>query len=50
MKLLLDRGQKKYTGISIIPLRFGSGNVFTIKARLELEEEEKALIETYQSC
>ena len=48
MKLLLDRGQKEYSLMSLVPLRFGSGNVFTIKAHLELEPEEKALIEKYK--
>jgi|GEM_PF-3482402 len=47
MKILLDRGQKKYTGMSLVPLRFGSGVVFTIKARLELENDERKLIEKY---
>ena len=48
MKLLLDRGQRSYWGISILPLRFGSGNIFTIKAQLELDPHELKLIDKYK--
>jgi len=48
LKLLLDRGQKSYNPISILPLRFGSGVVFTIKAQLELEPHELELIDKYK--
>ncbi len=47
MNLLLERDQKSAAIFSLIPLRIGSGVTFTLHATLELDEEEKALIQKY---
>ena len=47
MNLLLKRDQSGAAVFSLIPLRIGSGVTFTLHATLELDEEEKALIQKY---
>jgi hypothetical protein len=47
MNLLLQREQKSASLFSLIPLRLGSGVVFHLRAELELDEEEEALIRKY---
>ena len=47
MNLLLKRDQSKARGISLIPLRIGTGVTFTLHASLELDAEEEALIRHY---
>lgn len=48
MKLLLARRQSRSWIFSLIPLRFGSGVIFHLKAELELDREEEALIKKYR--
>jgi len=47
MNLLLDRDQNSANVFSLIPLRIGSGVTFTLRASLELDKEEEALIRKY---
>lgn len=47
MNLLLDRKQSDAM-FSLVPLRFGSGVIFRLKAELELDAEEAALIQKYR--
>jgi len=47
MNLLLKRDQSNANGISLIPLRIGTGVTFTLHAALELDNEEEALIRQY---
>ena len=47
MNLLLDRDQRDAALFSLIPLRIGSGVTFSLHATLELDEEERALIQKY---
>lgn len=48
MKLLLRREQKSVSGFSLVPLRIGSGSIFSLSAELEFDAEELQLIEKYQ--
>jgi hypothetical protein len=48
MKLMLQREQSSAAIFSLVPLRFGSGVIFHLKAELELDEEEDALIKKYR--
>ncbi|MEO1747120.1 MAG: hypothetical protein AAFR27_00620 [Pseudomonadota bacterium] len=43
MRLLLKRDQKR-GGFSLIPLRVGTGNVFALRAFIELTDEEEELL------
>ncbi|WP_457936142.1 hypothetical protein [Mesorhizobium sp. 10J20-29] len=47
MNLLLKRAQNGSAVFSLIPLRIGSGVTFSLHATLELDEEERALIQKY---
>lgn len=47
MQLLLKRSQKSSMGFSLIPLRIGSGTTFSIRASLELDDQERHLIKKY---
>lgn len=47
MNLLFERDQKSAAIFSLIPLRIGSGVTFSLHAILELDEEEKALLQKY---
>jgi hypothetical protein len=47
MNLLLKRDQSGSAVFSLIPLRIGSGVTFSLHATLELDEEERALIQKY---
>ena len=47
MKLLLDRDQSGSSVFQLVPLRIGSGVTFTLKAELELDAEEDALLRKY---
>lgn len=47
MNLLLKRDQTNSALFSLVPLRIGSGTIFTLHAELELDEEENALIQKY---
>ena len=47
MNLLLKLDQSSAAVFSLIPLRIGSGVTFSLHATLELDEEEKALIQKY---
>ena len=48
MKLLLARGQTDSSGFSLVPLKIGSGVIFKLKASLELNDEERKLLQKYQ--
>lgn len=48
MKLLLRRSQISAALFSLVPLRIGSGVIFTLNAELELDDEETALINKYK--
>lgn len=48
MNLLLQREQKSAALFSLIPLRIGSGVMFHLRAELELEGDEEALIAKYR--
>jgi hypothetical protein len=48
MNLLLGRSQKGAALFSLVPLRIGSGVMFHLHAELELDPEEKRLLETYK--
>ena len=48
MKLLLDRDQRNASLFSLVPLKIGSGVTFTLRAELELDDEEQALIKKYK--
>lgn len=48
MKLLFQRDQKAGSMFSLIPLRIGSGVIFTLHCQIELTEEENALLEKYK--
>ena len=48
MNLLLKRDQKGAAFFSLIPLRVGSGIIFHLNAELELDAEERRLLETYK--
>jgi hypothetical protein len=47
MKLLLSRDQTGSALFSLVPLRIGSGVIFTLQAELELDAEETALLQKY---
>jgi hypothetical protein len=48
MKLLLGRSQKNAALISIVPLRIGTDVIFHLRAELELDDEEEALMTKYR--
>ena len=48
MNLLLNRDQKSAALFTLIPLRFGSGMMFHLHAELELDDEEKQLMQKYR--
>ncbi len=48
MNLLLNRDQKSAALFSLIPLKFGSGVIFHLHAELELDDEEKQLMQKYK--
>lgn len=48
MNLLFDRDQKQAALFSLVPLRIGSGVMFRLRAELELDEEEDALLKKYR--
>jgi hypothetical protein len=48
MNLLLNRDQNSAALFTLIPLRLGSGVMFKLHAELELDEEEKELMQKYQ--
>lgn len=48
MNLLLARDQSSGAIFSLVPLRFGSGVIFHLKAELELDAEEQTLIKKYR--
>lgn len=48
MNLLLKRDQNSAALFTLIPLRFGSGVMFKLHAELELDEEEKQLMQKYR--
>jgi len=48
MNLLLNRDQKSAALFTLIPLRFGSGMMFHLHAELELDPEEKELMQKYR--
>lgn len=48
MNLLLNRDQKGAALFSLIPLRIGSGVIFHLRAELELDQEEEALLTKYR--
>jgi hypothetical protein len=47
MQLLFKRSQQSASFFSLIPLRIGSGVIFSLFATLQLNEEEKALLHKY---
>ena len=48
MNLLLNRDQNSAALFTLIPLRFGSGVMFKLHAELELDDEEKQLMQKYR--
>lgn len=48
MNLLFNRDQKSASLFTLVPLRFGSGVMFQLHAELELDEEEKQLMQKYR--
>lgn len=48
MNLLLSREQRSAALFSLVPLRIGSGVMFHLRAELELEGDEEALITKYR--
>lgn len=48
MNLLLNRDQNSAALFTLIPLRLGSGVMFKLHAELELDAEEKDLMQKYQ--
>lgn len=48
MNLLLNRDQHTAALFTLIPLRLGSGVMFKLQAELELDEEEKELMQKYR--
>ena len=48
MNLLFNRDQKAGALFSLVPLRIGSGVIFTLHAELELDEEEQELVSRYR--
>ncbi len=47
MNLLFNRDQKSASLFTLVPLRIGSGVMFHLHAELELDEEEKQLMQKY---
>jgi len=47
MRLLFSRNQRQRDLISLMPLRIGSGPMFTLKAAVEFSEEEASLLNKY---
>ena len=47
MQLLLSRDQVSSEVFSLVPLRIGSGTIFSLAAELELTAEEDALLKKY---
>ncbi len=48
MNLLLNRDQNSAALFTLIPLRLGSGVMFKLHAEIELDEEEKQLMQKYR--
>jgi len=48
MNLLLNRNQHSASLFTLIPLRLGSGVMFKLHAELELDDEEKQLMQKYR--
>ena len=48
MNLLLNRDQHSAALFTLIPLRLGSGVMFKLHAELELDDEEKQLMQKYR--